>query len=103
MLGYLQQQHSCRSKWIGAYFGDTTGKDCGICDCCLEKKKMAKTSSHNALNMRVWESLQAKPMNWLELKEVFSSETTEQLKASVDFLIGEDRLELKEDGTMRAR
>lgn len=39
MIAYLQEEHTCRSKLIGHYFGDTALKDCGICDNCLNKKK----------------------------------------------------------------
>jgi len=35
--------NSCRSSFIGRYFGDATIKDCGICDNCLEKKRKVVT------------------------------------------------------------
>lgn len=37
MLRYFDIK-SCRSRYLGEYFGDTSMKDCGICDNCLEKK-----------------------------------------------------------------
>jgi ATP-dependent DNA helicase RecQ len=33
--------NTCRSSFIGRYFGDAAIKDCGICDNCLEKKRKA--------------------------------------------------------------
>lgn len=33
--------NSCRSSYIGRYFGDASIKDCGICDTCLAQKRKA--------------------------------------------------------------
>lgn len=37
MLKYFDIS-TCRSRYLGEYFGDGSMKDCGICDNCLEKK-----------------------------------------------------------------
>ena len=39
MLDYLENNAICRSNAITEYFGEPTGKACGICNNCLAKKK----------------------------------------------------------------
>ncbi len=43
MLKYADIKKECRSKFIGAYFGDTDLLNCGICDNCLQQKDMSLT------------------------------------------------------------
>lgn len=38
-------QSTCRSTYIGRYFGDAAIKDCGICDNCLRQKKSGPSTS----------------------------------------------------------
>jgi ATP-dependent DNA helicase RecQ len=38
MTAYFQTD-SCRSHFIASYFGDTSIKDCGVCDNCLARKR----------------------------------------------------------------
>lgn len=38
-------QSTCRSTYIGRYFGDDAIKDCGICDNCLRQKKSGPTTT----------------------------------------------------------
>lgn len=37
MIGYITKS-TCRSLFIGQYFGDVLNKSCGVCDQCLAKK-----------------------------------------------------------------
>ena len=38
-IEYIEQPSTCRSSYIGKYFGDDAMQDCGICDNCLKKKE----------------------------------------------------------------
>jgi ATP-dependent DNA helicase RecQ len=38
VLDYIKNQNSCKSAQIVNYFGEKTGKDCGICSYCISKK-----------------------------------------------------------------
>ncbi|TND05871.1 MAG: ATP-dependent DNA helicase RecQ [Bacteroidetes bacterium] len=40
MITYVKSTHRCRSRQLLAYFGETDTNDCGICDVCLERKKV---------------------------------------------------------------
>lgn len=43
MKRYTQDGQTCRSKFLLAYFGETSGHDCGQCDVCLDRAKAYKT------------------------------------------------------------
>jgi len=102
MLQYIKENSVCRSKWIGNYFGDTAVRDCDICDNCLERKKRSKAIDRRALNDQVLEILRGEPMNWMEIQEKFPEVTADQLKAAIDFLIGEERIMVDAEGNLRA-
>jgi len=40
MLQYIREETNCRSQYIAAYFGDRLAGLCGICDHCLQRKKI---------------------------------------------------------------
>ena len=39
MLTFIKKDSVCRSRQLLAYFGETTAKDCGICDVCISKNE----------------------------------------------------------------
>ena len=39
MIGYVDQDRRCRSQYILEYFDETSGKNCGVCDICLKRKR----------------------------------------------------------------
>ncbi len=103
MLQFIKEGSICRSKWIGNYFGDTAVRDCAICDNCLERKKRSKAIDRLALNDQVLEILRGEPMNWMEIQEKFPEVTADQLKAAIDFLIGEERIVVDAEGNLRTK
>ncbi len=68
MMRYVKEEIECRSRIIGAYFGDTTIRPCGICDNCLRQKAVTlskeefDTLHHRIINMVKYESLQTKDL-----------------------------------------
>lgn len=39
MLRYAYAEEECRSQFIQSYFGQTDAKPCGVCDCCISRRK----------------------------------------------------------------
>ena len=103
LLQYLREGTTCRSRWIGNYFGDTDLKDCGICDNCLEQKKRTKSIDRIELHERILDLLNREPMNWMQVKEQLSEVPTEKLKESVEFLLGEETIRVDEAGIFRTK
>jgi ATP-dependent DNA helicase RecQ len=61
MLGYIQPDVGCRSKYIANYFGDAAAKNCGICDACLSKKdKGVSRDEFNEIERRVLSAINGK-------------------------------------------
>jgi ATP-dependent DNA helicase RecQ len=42
MVQYVKETHACRSQLLDRYFGDEATVPCGICDNCLQQKKIRK-------------------------------------------------------------
>jgi ATP-dependent DNA helicase RecQ len=40
MVAYAHQEVICRTQFIQEYFGEKSDSRCGICDWCVENKKM---------------------------------------------------------------
>lgn len=43
LLNYATSQHTCRSRMLVAYFGETKSVDCEVCDVCLARRRAALT------------------------------------------------------------
>jgi ATP-dependent DNA helicase RecQ len=39
MVGYIENNSECRSRYLLRYFGETSSADCGVCDVCIRKKQ----------------------------------------------------------------
>ena len=48
MLEYVEQQDSCRSRFLLRYFGQEESEDCGSCDWCKELAKTKKKTDGEA-------------------------------------------------------
>ena len=45
MISYVKNQYRCRSSFLLNYFGEENQIRCGICDVCLERKKLKMSDS----------------------------------------------------------
>jgi len=39
MVGYIENNTECRSRYLLQYFGETSSADCGVCDVCVRKQQ----------------------------------------------------------------
>ena len=39
MVGYIENNTTCRSRYLLRYFGETSSADCGVCDVCVRKQQ----------------------------------------------------------------
>lgn len=51
ILNYCQSDNECRSKLLVVYFGEKHSKECGVCDVCINRKKLL-ISQEKALHMQ---------------------------------------------------
>lgn len=103
MLTYLRETNTCRSQWIGQYFGDPDLPPCGICDNCIERKKRAKPSNPIELQENLLAVLHNTPAHWAELQERFSEVPTDRLTQALDYLLGEGKIFTDDRGKLQIR
>ena len=102
MLYYASEQHQCRSKIIGAYFGDEALPDCGICDNCLAKKQASLSSAEFAtLQAHVLQLLKTRPLSTAALLRQLSSVDKEKARRVIDYLQAEEKISIDAAGQIR--
>lgn len=58
MLNYVENDSTCKSMQLLAYFGETDIKPCGICSVCIKKTKTDKSEDLKVLKNRIIELLE---------------------------------------------
>jgi ATP-dependent DNA helicase RecQ len=72
MIAYVESKNLCRSLFIQRYFGETSDRECGICDVCVAKKKLPEnTRTINTLRLNILQILENTPMTVQDLIEKF--------------------------------
>ncbi|MBN8788511.1 MAG: RecQ family ATP-dependent DNA helicase [Terrimonas sp.] len=101
ITNYVKDATTCRAKIIANYFGDTTAKDCGVCDNCLSKKRKHGISKKefSQLELQVITLLQKTPATVKELVQQLGITEEQKLWNIIDHLIGENILSMTEDNS----
>ncbi|MEQ6122931.1 ATP-dependent DNA helicase RecQ [Pseudotenacibaculum sp. MALMAid0570] len=76
LIRFVQNDQICRSQQILAYFDEASGKECGICDVCLQRKKTASKDFSKEIVQLLNES-----------KELSQLEIMEHLEANEDAIL----------------
>ena len=66
MVGYIENNTTCRSRYLLRYFGETSSADCGVCDVCVRKKQPP-------LSPKVFERIAEKILQLLEQPMLLSA------------------------------
>jgi ATP-dependent DNA helicase RecQ len=98
MIRYVQDTAPCRSKTLGAYFGDASVKDCGICDNCLQKDRATVSAEEfTQIEQQLLQSLQ-QPLPAADLLQAFTGRQKEKARKVLNFLQAEDKVHVDESG-----
>lgn len=102
MLQYLHLEKACRSRFIAAYFGETEGADCGVCDNCIARKASDKLSpeAFKQIEQEVYTLLANGPLPADKLTEQLVAFTPAHVKQVLRFLLAEEKLQMNENGTI---
>jgi ATP-dependent DNA helicase RecQ len=68
MISYTEQTHRCRMQVIQEYFDETVYQTCGLCDVCMQKKKMENQASYSDYEQQIRYLLSQKPLTAEELE-----------------------------------
>lgn len=99
MIRYVSDTTTCRSVFIGNYFGDTQLSSCGICDHCLNnKKKELSNSDFRTIEKNIKTKLLNTPQSIDQLIAQLPSISREKIWTVLDFLQTEGELMITEEG-----
>jgi ATP-dependent DNA helicase RecQ len=102
LVNFATNPGSCRSVFIGNYFGDVDKEACGICDYCLSLKKNKIDEVSFAYIERALFSMLGKlptPVN--KVIATIGEEKKETIWEVIRFLESENKLITNEDGTLQ--
>ena len=102
LINFAINPACCRSVFIGNYFGDTDKSSCGICDYCLAQKKIKlESAAFTSIEQQLYASLTRSPSPIDQLLITLGKDKEEEIWEVIRFLESENRLILKEDGTIQ--
>jgi ATP-dependent DNA helicase RecQ len=104
MVEYVNEDARCRSRIIGAYFGDNNIKPCGICDNCLKQKATVLTKEEfESLHHRIINIVKYEPLHAKELLLKLTGIRKEKAWKVLEFLQAENKIEMNETGLVRLK
>lgn len=101
MVAYVQNPVQCRTRLLQAYFGESPGEACGICDNCLKQKP--RTEPTEIVREQVWQyvaqsnSMGVSPR---QLADQFARTNTETLAQAVQQMLAEEVLQYNAGGNL---
>jgi ATP-dependent DNA helicase RecQ len=104
MIQYVQEAVVCRSKIIGAYFGDHKLHNCGVCDNCLRQKKLQiDEKEFEKISHRIQTALAPQPLPSKELMDQLGNIKREKARKVLEFLQAENKIEMDHAGWVRLK
>ena len=104
IVQYVQELVTCRSKMIGAYFGDTKLHNCKVCDNCLRQKKIhIDEKEFEKISQLIQNVLAPQPLPSKELMDQLGSVKKEKAWKVIEFLQAENKLEVDKAGWVRLK
>ena len=102
MVEYSNQERICRTQFIQEYFGESTDRECGICDICIEKKKSDQPiSTEEKLKNLILETLaQTEGLREQELFNLIQKPTSSKNLAVLRKLIDQGRVSKDNSGQL---
>ncbi len=102
LINFAINPGSCRSVFIGNYFGDTDKSSCGICDYCLAQKKIKlESAAFTSIEQQLYALLTTSPSPISQLLITIGKEQEEEAWEVIRFLESENRLVMNENGTIQ--
>lgn len=101
MLGYAQQQNTCRSKIIQEYFGEKNVLICGVCDVCIGRyKSKVNHGEYSELEASIEHSLRKSPQTYRDLIRYGKVGTPAQREKVIRYLMDKRRILLTDEGLL---
>lgn len=91
---FMQNSKSCRTKMIQHYFDEKAEADCGVCDVCLNRKKLSQELPIEAVKLQ----LKQGPKSFEDLRLRIKKSEPIKIESAVRFLV--DCNEIIQDGDL---
>lgn len=102
MIGYLRETQQCRSQYIATYFGDTTTRECGICDNCRNRNQQPLTTEEfKQIHQRIIAIIGDSSMSMEELLYHLNGIKKEKAWQVINFLQAEQKISVNEKGIIK--
>ncbi|MDP1843627.1 MAG: ATP-dependent DNA helicase RecQ [Sediminibacterium sp.] len=97
IIKYTKDNTNCRSRYISNYFGDSSEKNCGICDNCLNaKKKKLSPKELDTIEQKLKQQANSKPITVNEFIHSMKEITTEKIWSALEFLQSEEKIQIND-------
>ena len=104
MVSYVKEETECRSRIIGAYFGDSNIRSCGICDNCIRQRSSSLSKEEfEALHHRIINIIKYESLHTRDLLLKLSGVKKEKAWKVLEFLQAENEIEVDESGLIRLK
>ncbi len=103
-IQFIKNKTTCRSQYIGHYFGDNEIRICGICDNCLRFRKMELSKEDfESMQKHILEKIKNKSLHSNELLTEFAGTKKEKAWKVVEFLQAENKIETDKNGLLKLK
>ena len=104
MIGYIKNEHSCRSKMIAKYFNDVKIKSCGVCDNCLREKNISiNKEEFEKIRKGIENLIASQPLNPKQLIREMPDIKRNKILKILHFLQEENIVSITEDGLIKTK
>jgi ATP-dependent DNA helicase RecQ len=104
MVQYAHETVYCRSRLLGAYFGDKELKNCGVCDNCLSQKALVvNREDFNKISGIISSALADQPLPTKDLILQLGAIKKEKAWKVLDLMQAEDKIEMDASGWIRLK
>lgn len=100
MLRYIQLGKECRSRFIAAYFGEESARDCGVCDNCIKRKTGNKISKEEfiAIEQSLYAAVAKGRIPVKDVAGLLPEYDEAKVQQVLRFLLGEEKIAISADG-----
>jgi len=88
MLHYAEERSICRTVTLVEYFGEKLEKTCGICDVCLQRKKLGlEGADYDTLSAAIIQRLKEAPLSIQQLVKVLIPNDESKVLHTIEWLV----------------
>ncbi len=99
MINYTRLSNECRGAFIAKYFNDTSVKNCGVCDNCLnQKKNNITTREFEAIELALYAHIKNMGIKMPEIFSLLKMYNKAKVHKVLDYLLSERKITISENG-----